>query len=123
MLPSIGANSAITVTLWRVDVARRLRRIEFGGDHAGAAGLLQRQHQPEPGDVKQRQRAEIDVALGQLPGLDQRTLRGQQIGLRQQRAARLAADRGGVDDDEAVVGADGRVGDGAVAVASSLNGA
>ena len=88
------------------DVARGLRRIEFCRDHAGAAGLLQGQHQAEAGDVKQRQHAEIDVAFGEAPGLDQRTLRGQQIGLRQQRAARPAADRGGVDDDEAVVGVD-----------------
>ena len=53
------------------DVAGGLCGIEFRGYDAGAAGLLQGQHQPEARYMKQRQRAQIDIALVKPPRLDQ----------------------------------------------------
>ena len=56
--------------------------------------------------MEQRQHAEIDVTLAQAPRLHQRTLRSQKVGLRQQCAARPAADGGGMNNDKAIVRAE-----------------
>jgi hypothetical protein len=53
--------------------------------------------------MKQRQSAQIDIALVKPPRLDQRALCRQHSRLRQQGAARTAANSGGVDDHETSV--------------------
>ena len=74
--------------------------IEFRHDDACAARILRGEQHAEARDMEQRQRAQIDVIGRERPIVQKLRAGRDQVGVREERAARPPADRGRMNHDE-----------------------
>ena len=90
--------------LLAADEAERGVGLELRRHDGGAAGVLCGEQQRQPGDMEQRQHAEMDVVGGQRPVVQEVHVPYHQCRLREQGAARPTADGRRVDHHEPGVG-------------------